>query len=105
MAQERAHVATNRAHGSVPEESSFVVAARATIPAARVRATTATTRGRGGASTARGRGRTSTTGQARGRGRKRSYNSANVPASPSLPDLNATAAEEEIQITQNAPTN
>jgi hypothetical protein len=63
MAQERAHVATNRAHGSVPEESAFVVAARATIPAARVRATTATTRGRGRALFAIGRGRTHTVGK------------------------------------------
>jgi hypothetical protein len=51
-------VAPNRAHGPLPQESSFVEAARESIPQSRVRVTTATTRSnlRG---SARGRGRNS----------------------------------------------
>ncbi|KAM0866609.1 hypothetical protein ACQ4PT_042520 [Festuca glaucescens] len=73
--EERAHVAPNRAHGPLPQESSFVQAARESIPQTRVRVTTATSRGnlRG-----RGRGRNSTAHvsnddhqPSRGRGRGR----------------------------------
>lgn len=77
--QEKGHIPINRTHGPLPEESSFVCAARDSIPQARIRVTTANTRGslRG-----RGRGRNSSnaghseeatrgSGRGKGKGRKR----------------------------------
>ena len=75
---------TDRSHGPIPQESSFVAAARESIPGPRVRLTTATARGRGkatkttntsgrGAGQGRGRnaGQSSGRGAGQGRGRKR----------------------------------
>jgi hypothetical protein len=60
--QERSHTSTIAPLGPLPEDSSFVAAARATIPPPRERLTTATVKGRG-----RARGRRTGNGQGRGR--------------------------------------
>jgi hypothetical protein len=120
--QERIQLATNRRHGTIPDESSFVVAARDAIPAARIRESTGTIRGRGRASkTARGRapgqgqgrgrapgqgqGRGRTAGQGRGRAttKKRARNEGHVDQQQGkpIPDLNGTADGDGGQVTQD----
>jgi hypothetical protein len=126
VVQELAHFPLPRVQGPLPEESTFVVAARDSIPAPR--ATTAQNRGRArGTSSNRGRGRArgATTSQppARGRGRARGTSKV-VPASDastSQPSARGrekgtkrkahkmkslsklTKVPEEIANTQNAP--
>ena len=95
-----------RDNGPLPEESSFVAAARGDLPPPRVttamsrgRATSAT-RGRGRTNTGRGRtnasqvqgeaGRQASTGRGRGQAKKRS-----VEASSSQPENNSTRARHE----------
>jgi hypothetical protein len=84
--QERLHVPLERIQLPLPEESSFVVQARDSIPSARV--TTAQTRGRGRARVVPGEG-----GRGRGRGRgngkkkaaKEATTAAASTASPTAP--------------------
>ena len=123
--QDRAHARELRSNGPLPEEISFVAAARDTIPPARV--TTAMARWRG--PTRRrgfGRGQAETQSGARGRvtgkskkrsvdepgssdpapvpprGRARRNSNNTAPEHTQLSDLNEAVADE-VQITQNAP--
>jgi hypothetical protein len=107
LLQERGNVGTNRSYGPLPGESTFVGAARDSIPAAKVRQTTVTVRGRGRAKSTSARGRGRSTGQTQGRGRKRKPTSEDARASTHsepIPDLNAPSQADEVVVTQGAPT-
>jgi hypothetical protein len=105
--QETGNVGTNRSYGPLSGESTFVVAARDSIPSAKIKQTTVTMRRRGRAkSTTMSRGRGRSTGQTQGRGRKRKTSTEDARTSNHIEpilDLNAFSQPDEVVVTQGAP--